>query len=169
MGRHSQLSDVGIAMGVGGTALASKAAGVVLMSNDLRRVADAVHGARLTTRVLRASVTSALLLKLLPLVLIFSLPEDAEGFLVASAVGSDLVGIVLVLAAAMSLLRAKARSPRRRAPTTTTPSRGLRCTARPRRTSALDRQKDRSRGTEPQSTSSKGRSSHPSPGRGVRA
>lgn len=102
-------SDVGIAMGVGGTALASKAAGVVLMSNDLRRVADAVHGARLTTRVLRASVTSALLLKLLPLVLIFSLPEDAEGFLVASAVGSDLVGIVLVLAAAMSLLRAKAR------------------------------------------------------------
>jgi len=100
-------ADVGIAMGVGGTALASQAAGVILMTNDLRRVADAVVGARLTTRVLKTSVALALLLKLLPLVLIFALPDEAEGFLVAAAVGSDLLGIALVLLLAMSLLRAK--------------------------------------------------------------
>ena len=102
-------ADVGIAMGVGGTALASQAAGVVLMTNDLRRVGDAIVGARLTTCVLKGSVSIALLLKLLPLVLIFTLPAEAEGFLVASAVGSDLLGIVIVLVAAMSLLGARAR------------------------------------------------------------
>lgn len=102
-------ADVGIAMGVGGTALASKAAGVILMTNDLRRVADAIVGARLTTRVLKVAVATALLLKALPLVLSFTLPDDAEGFLVLAAVGSDLLGIVLVLCAAMSLLGAKAR------------------------------------------------------------
>ena len=102
-------ADVGMAMGVGGTALASQAAGVVLMTNDLRRVADAVHGARLTSRVLKASVALALLLKLLPLVLIFTLRGDAEAFLVAAAVGSDVGGIVVVLLFAMSLLGAKAR------------------------------------------------------------
>ena len=100
-------ADVGIAMGVGGTALASQAAGIVLMTNDLRRVADAIVGARYTTRTLRVSVAIALLLKLLPLVLIFTLSHSAEGLLVATAVSSDLVGIVLVLLGAMSLLGAK--------------------------------------------------------------
>jgi len=102
-------ADVGIAMGVGGTALASQAAGVVLMTNDLRRLADAVVGARLTTRMLRRSVAVALLLKLLPLVLIFTLPGSAEGVLVAAAVGSDLLGIALVLLGAISLLGARPR------------------------------------------------------------
>ena len=37
------LTLVGIAMGVGGTALAAHAAGVVLMTNDLRRLADVVR------------------------------------------------------------------------------------------------------------------------------
>merc|ERR1719393_1127128 len=46
-------ADVGIAMGVGGTAMASHAAGVVLTSNDLRKVPDAVAGARHVTRVLK--------------------------------------------------------------------------------------------------------------------
>ena len=102
-------ADVGIAMGVGGTALASQAAGVVLMSNDLRRLGDAIVGARLTIRVLRVSLGVALLLKLLPLILIFTLPAEAESFLIAAAVGSDLLGIVFVLCAAMSLLGARAR------------------------------------------------------------
>jgi len=100
-------ADVGIAMGVGGTALASQAAGIVLMTNDLRRVADAIVGARHTTRMLRVSVAIALLLKLLPLVLIFTLSHSAEGLLVATAVSSDLIGIVLVLLGAMSLLGAR--------------------------------------------------------------
>ena len=102
-------ADVGIAMGVGGTALASQAAGVVLMSNDLRRLGDAIVGARLTIRVLRVSLGVALLLKLLPLILIFTLPAEAESFLIAAAVGSDLLGIVFVLCAAMSMLGARAR------------------------------------------------------------
>merc|ERR1719469_1404903 len=95
-------ADVGIAMGVQGTAMASQAAGVVLMTNDLRRLADGVVGARQSVRVLKISVTVALLLKLLPLVLIFSI--DAEGFLIATAVGSDVLGIGFVLLSAMALM-----------------------------------------------------------------
>jgi P-type E1-E2 ATPase len=102
-------ADVGIAMGVGGTALASQAAGVVLMSNDLRRVADAVEGARLTMRVLKVSVAVALLLKLLPLVLVFTLRGDADEALVAAAIGSDLLGILFVLVAAMGLVSMRSR------------------------------------------------------------
>ena len=103
-------ADVGIAMGVGGTALASEAAGVVLMTNDLRRVADAVSSAVHTTRVLRLTVTFALLIKLVPLSLMFS-SGSAGDHLVATAVGSDVVGIIAVLGGAVSLLhRRKAAS-----------------------------------------------------------
>ena len=98
-------ADVSIAMGVQGTALAAQAAGVVLMSNDLRRLADAVHFARRVRRTLVASVAVALLLKVAPLVLAFA----ADGpFLVATAVASDVVGIAYVLGTAALLLRAKA-------------------------------------------------------------
>ena len=79
------------------------------MTNDLRRLADAVVGARLTTLMLRRSVAVALLLKLLPLVLIFTLPSSADAVLVAAAVGSDLLGIALVLLGAISLLGARPR------------------------------------------------------------
>jgi len=102
-------ADVGIAMGVAGTAMASEAAGVVLMTNDLRRLADAVGSARLTTRTLRYSVAFALLIKAAPLALLF-VPSAADGYLIATAVGSDVLGILVVLTAAMSLL-----SPTRRA------------------------------------------------------
>ena len=98
-------SDVGVAMGVQGTAMASQAAGVVLMSNDLRRLADGVMGARRCTRVLALGVSVALLLKLLPLVVMFA--TNAEGFLIACAVASDVVGIIFVLLAAISLLHIK--------------------------------------------------------------
>ena len=75
------------------------------MSNDLRRLADAVHFARRARRTLAASVAVALLLKVAPLVLAFA----ADGpFLVAAAVVSDVVGIAFVLGSAALLLRAKA-------------------------------------------------------------
>ena len=102
-------ADVGIAMGVSGTAMASQAAGVVLMTNDLRRLGDAVASARHTTRVLRMSVTFALLIKILPLVLMF-INTTADSHLIAIAVGSDVVGIIVVLLAAMSLLDRKTSS-----------------------------------------------------------
>jgi P-type E1-E2 ATPase len=97
-------ADVGIAMGVHGTALASAAAGVVLMTNDLRRLADGIMGARRTARTLRNSVAIALLLKLLPFVLNFTAFEKAEGYLITASVGSDVLGIIIVLANAISLL-----------------------------------------------------------------
>ena len=104
-------ADVGIAMGVNGTALASAAAGVVLMTNDLRRVCDAILSARRTTSTLKGSVAAALSLKIVPLVLMFAL-RHAEGFLIAAAVGSDVVGLMIVLLAAMALVSPKtARQP----------------------------------------------------------
>jgi len=94
-------------MGVQGTAMASKAAGVVLMTNDLRRLADGVVGARRCTRVLATSIVVVLLLKLLPIVIMFS--TESHGYLVVTAVGSDVVGIIFVLCMAMSLLHMKPR------------------------------------------------------------
>ena len=69
--------------------MAAEAAGIVLMFNDLRRLADAFVGARRTARVLAASVCAALALKLLPFVLIFAGSPDFRGYLIAAAVGSD--------------------------------------------------------------------------------
>ena len=94
-------------MGVQGTAMASKAAGVVLMTNDLRRLADGVVGARRCTRVLATSIVVVLLLKLLPIVIMFS--TESHGYLVVTAVGSDVVGIVYVLLSAMALMKMKPR------------------------------------------------------------
>ena len=102
-------ADVSIAMGVDGTAMAAAAAGVVFMSNDLRRVADVVYGARLATFTLRISIAVSLALKLLPLVLIFTVLSEAEGYLIAAAVGSDVLGIAIVLAAALNLMNIKAK------------------------------------------------------------
>ena len=42
-------------------------------------------------------------------VLIFTVLADAEGYLIAAAVGSDVLGIAIVLVAAMSLLRLRPR------------------------------------------------------------
>ena len=64
-------ADVGVAMGVAGTAMASEAAGVVLMTNDLRKIPDAIVGARRCCRVMRRSVAVALALKIVPLVVMF--------------------------------------------------------------------------------------------------
>jgi hypothetical protein len=94
-------------MGVQGTAMASKASGVVLMTNDLRRLADGVVGARQCTRVLATSIVVVLLLKLLPIVIMFS--TESHGYLVVTAVGSDVVGIVYVLLSAMALMKMKPR------------------------------------------------------------
>jgi len=48
-----------------------------------------------------------LLLKLLPIVIMFS--TESHGYLVVTAVGSDVVGIVYVLLSAMALMKMKPR------------------------------------------------------------
>ena len=100
-------ADVGIAMGVQGTAMAAEAAGVVLMTNDLRKLADAVVGARRCTRVMMVSVAVALVLKLAPFA--FMAAAGADRYLIVVAVASDVLGIAWVLLAAMSLLHIKPR------------------------------------------------------------
>jgi len=100
-------ADVGVAMGVAGTAMASEAAGVVLMTNDLRKIPDAIIGARRCTHVMYRSVLVALALKLVPLLVMFV--TDGHGYLTATAVGSDVLGIFFVLTQALSLLTIKPR------------------------------------------------------------
>jgi len=100
-------ADVGMAMGVAGTAMAAEAAGVVLMTNDLRKIADAVVGARRCCRVMQQSVAVALALKVVPLVVMFAV--EGHGFLTATAVGSDVLGIVFVLSQAAALLGIRPR------------------------------------------------------------
>ncbi len=46
-------ADVGIAMGKGGTAIASEAADVIILTDDLRRLADIILLGRRTTSVIR--------------------------------------------------------------------------------------------------------------------
>ena len=98
-------ADVGIAMGVQGTAMASQAAGIVFMSNDLRWLADAVRGSRHTSRTLVVSFATSILFKLAPLVLMFF--PTAGDYLLVAAVASDVAGILFVLLAALHLLRMK--------------------------------------------------------------
>ena len=71
-GEHGAVGTGGLAMGVAGTAMASDAAGVVLMTNDLRKIPDAIVGARRCCRVMRRSVAVALALKIVPLVVMFA-------------------------------------------------------------------------------------------------
>lgn len=100
-------ADVGVAMGVAGTAMAAEAAGVVLMTNDLRKIPDAIVGARRCCQVMQRSVVVALALKIVPLVVMFAV--DGHGFLTATAVGSDVLGIVFVLSQAAALLGIRPR------------------------------------------------------------
>jgi Cd2+/Zn2+-exporting ATPase len=54
-------ADVGVAMGAAGTSLAIEAADVVLMSDELSRLPEAVAISRATLRVLRQNLAIALL------------------------------------------------------------------------------------------------------------
>ena len=101
------IADVGVAMGPQGSAMASQASGVVLMTNDLRRLADAIYAARLCTRTMLFSVIGAISLKIVPLVVMFTV--DNNKLPIVTAVGSDMAGMALVLLMAIRLMRIKPR------------------------------------------------------------
>ena len=62
-------ADIGIAMGAAGTHIAMEAADIVVMNDDLRRIAEAVQLSRQTHRVLWQNISLALGIKLLFLLL----------------------------------------------------------------------------------------------------
>ena len=93
-------ASVGIAMGERGSDAALETADVVLMSDDLRRVVDAVRLGRATRRVIRENIGFALLVK--ALVLGFAVAGYASLW---AAVVADMGASLLVIGNGLRLLR----------------------------------------------------------------
>ncbi len=93
-------ASVGIAMGERGSDAALETADVVLMSDDLRRVADAVRLGRATRRVIRENIGFALAVK----ALVLGLAVAGYASLWA-AVAADMGASLLVIANGLRLLR----------------------------------------------------------------
>ncbi|THU74773.1 hypothetical protein C4D60_Mb04t36960 [Musa balbisiana] len=92
-------SDVGVAMGISGSALATETANVALMSNDLRRIPEAVELARSSLRKIYQNVAMSLAVKLLFFGLAFGgLPS------LWAAVVADMGTCLLVIFNSMHLL-----------------------------------------------------------------
>jgi Zn2+/Cd2+-exporting ATPase len=54
-------ADVGIAMGTGATDLAAETADIVIMTNDLVKIPEAIRIARATIRIMRQNIAIAML------------------------------------------------------------------------------------------------------------
>jgi cation transport ATPase len=93
-------ADVGIAMGQQGTVLATQAADVVLLSDDLSRLPEAMRMSRAMRGVVRQNVALALGLKLGLIALIF-VGGQAQRPQVWKAVAIDALSLILVLANGM--------------------------------------------------------------------
>jgi Cd2+/Zn2+-exporting ATPase len=93
-------ASVGIAMGERGSDLALETADVVLMSDDLRRVVDAVGLGRATRRVIRENIGFALAVK----ALVLGLAVAGYASLWAAVV-ADLGASLLVIGNGLRLLR----------------------------------------------------------------
>ncbi len=93
-------SDLGIAMGAAGTDIAMEAADVVVMNDDLRRIAQTVRLSRATHAVLWQNITLALGIKAVFLVL--AVFGDASMWM---AVFADMGASLLVVANGLRLLR----------------------------------------------------------------
>ena len=63
------ISDVGIAMGGLGADSAIEAADVVLMTDELSKIVEAIHLAKKTMRIVKENIVFAILIKVLVLVL----------------------------------------------------------------------------------------------------
>jgi Cd2+/Zn2+-exporting ATPase len=95
-------ADIGIAMGAAGTDTAMEAADVVVMNDDLRRIAETVRLSRATHRVLWQNITLALGIKAVFLVL--ALFGNASMWM---AVFADMGASLLVVGNGLRLLRAR--------------------------------------------------------------
>ena len=95
-------ADVGVAMGAAGTDTAMEAADVVVMNDDLRRIAETVRLSRATHAVLWQNITLALGIKAVFLVL--AVFGNASMWM---AVFADMGASLLVVANGLRLLKAK--------------------------------------------------------------
>ncbi|KAI9123068.1 hypothetical protein K1719_005957 [Acacia pycnantha] len=95
-------ADVGISMGISGSALAVETGHVILMSNDIRKIPEAIHLARTTFRKLVQNVVFSIVTKALVLALALA------GYpLIWLAVLTDVGTCLLVILNSMLLLNEK--------------------------------------------------------------
>lgn len=97
-------SDVGIAMGVAGSAVATETADVALMSNDLRKIPEAVKLARSSLSKVYQNVALSLIVK----IIFFALAFGGVSSLWAAVV-ADMGTSLAVIFNSMLLLRPKAK------------------------------------------------------------
>jgi Cd2+/Zn2+-exporting ATPase len=97
-------ADVGIAMGVRGTAAALETADVALMTDDLRRLSEVVLLGRRTLKVIRHNITFSLVVK--AVVLILAAVGIANLWM---AVAADVGATLAVVLYGLTLLRRPAR------------------------------------------------------------
>jgi len=95
-------ADIGVAMGAAGTDIAMEAADVVVMNDDLRRIAETVRLSRRTHAVLWQNITLALGIKAVFFVL--ALSGSATMWM---AVFADMGASLLVVANGLRLLRVR--------------------------------------------------------------
>jgi Cd2+/Zn2+-exporting ATPase len=95
-------ADIGFAMGAAGTDVAMETADVVIMNDDLRRVAETVRLSRRTHQVLVQNIALALGIKLVFLAL--ALAGQATMWM---AVFADMGASLLVVANGLRMLRAE--------------------------------------------------------------
>jgi Zn2+/Cd2+-exporting ATPase len=94
------LADLGVAMGAAGTDTAMEAADVVVMNDDLRRIAEVVQLSRATHRVLWQNITLALGIK--TVFLLLAIFDNATMWM---AVFADMGASLLVVGNGLRLLR----------------------------------------------------------------
>ena len=95
-------ADIGIAMGAAGTHIAMEAADIVVMNDDLRRIAEAVRLSRQTHRVLWQNISLALGIKLVFLLL--AVFDNASMWM---AVFADMGASLLVVFNGLRLLKTR--------------------------------------------------------------
>lgn len=95
-------ADIGISMGISGSALATQTGGIILMSNDIRRIPQAIKLARRAQRKVVQNVFLSIVLKAAILALAF-----AGHPLIWAAVLVDVGTCLLVILNSMLLLREK--------------------------------------------------------------